>query len=58
MADIYGEKSLAFERRGKRLIVRLEPAAPSAIFLGETYFVDEKPSVTVNGKRYIVQDIV
>jgi hypothetical protein len=53
-----GEKSLAFERRGNRLVVRLEEAVPRIKLRGITYFVTESPSVTIAGKKYFVDEIV
>ena len=53
-----GESSLAFERRGGRLVVRLEDAVPKVKLRGETYFVTESPSVTVAGKKYFVDEII
>ena len=52
-----GEKSLAFEMRGDRLVVRLEGAVPTIKLRGETYFVTEAPSVTVGGKKHFVEEI-
>ena len=50
-------KSLAFEMRGSRLVVRLEGGVPTVKLHGETYFVTEAPSVSVNGKRHFVEEI-
>lgn len=53
-----GEFSLAFERRGERLVVRLEDAVPRVKLGGQTYFVTESPSVIVAGKKYFVDGII
>lgn len=58
MTETFGEKSLAFEMRGDRLIVKLEEVVPTVKIGGETYFVTESPSVNVNGKKYFVDEIV
>ena len=52
-----GEKSLAFERRGDRLVVKLEAGVPKVKLRGETYFVTESPSVTVGGRKYFVDEV-
>lgn len=52
------ERSLAFECRGDRLVVRLEDAVPRVKLRGITYFVTEAASVTVNGKKFFVEEIV
>ncbi|MCX8194689.1 MAG: hypothetical protein N3G22_01095 [Candidatus Micrarchaeota archaeon] len=49
--------SLAFERKGERLLVRIEDI-PSVKFKGRTYFVTEPPSVIVGGKKYFVEEII
>ena len=58
MTETYGEKSLAFEMRGNRLVVKLEEVVPTVKVQGETYFVTESPSVTVLGRKYFVDEIV
>jgi len=52
------DKSLAFEVKGGRLKVLLEENVPTVKFRGQTYFVTESPSVTVEGKKYFVDEIV
>ena len=52
-----GERSLAFERKGSRLKVLLEDAVPMVKFSGQSYFVTEAPSVTVQGKKHFVEGI-
>ncbi len=58
MTETYGERSLAFEMKGDRLVVRLEEAVPTVKVDGQTYFVTESPSVSVNGRKYFVDEIV
>ena len=58
MTEAHGEKSLAFEMRGNRLVVKLEACVPTASVDGETYFVTESPSVTVSGRKFFVDEIV
>ena len=53
-----GERSLAFERRGERLIVRLEGAVPTVKLHGQVYFVTEAASVVVGGRKHFVEEIV
>jgi hypothetical protein len=57
MEEITGERSLAFERRGDRLVVRLENVVPTVKLHGETYLVTEGPSVTIEGRKYFVDEI-
>ncbi|MFA6490090.1 MAG: hypothetical protein WCT52_05430 [Candidatus Micrarchaeia archaeon] len=57
MTDMYEGKSLAFEMKGNRLKVMLEEVVPTVRVAGETYFVTESPSVSVNGKKYFVDEI-
>ena len=52
------EKSLAFEMRGNRLVVKLEENVPTVKVHGETYYVTESPSVTIGSKKYFVEEIV
>ncbi|MCX6772467.1 MAG: hypothetical protein NTV88_01710 [Candidatus Micrarchaeota archaeon] len=52
------EKSLAFEMKGGKLKVLLEDNVPKVNFKGQTYFVTESPSVTIEGKKYFVDEIV
>ena len=54
----HGNKSLAFERKGGRLKVLLEEAVPMVKLSGETYFVTESPSITVNKKKHFVEGLV
>jgi len=56
--ELEGELSLAFERKGGRLVVRLEDAVPRVKLRGITYFVTEPPSVVVDGKKHFVQEII
>ncbi len=53
-----GQFSLAFERKGGRLKVMLEEAVPRIKLRGVTYYVTEPPSVSVDGKKHFVEDIV
>jgi len=50
-------KSLAFEMRGSRLVVKLEGGVPTVKLHGETYFVTEAPSVSVGGRKHFVEEI-
>ncbi|VVB98767.1 Uncharacterised protein [uncultured archaeon] len=50
-------RSLAFEMKGDRLVVKLESAVPTVRFRGLTYFVTEAPSVTIEGRKYFVEEI-
>jgi len=50
-------RSLAFEMRGSRLVVKLEGGVPTVKLHGETYFVTEAPSVSINGKKHFVEEI-
>ena len=52
-----GERSLAFERRGGRLVVRLEAAVPTVRMHGQTYFVTEAPSIVVDGRKFFVEEV-
>ena len=56
--NIPAEKSLAFEMKGNRLKVLLEDSVPSVKKNGQTYYVTEAPSVTVDGKKRFVEEIV
>ena len=59
MVEEFGaDKSLAFEVKGGRLKVLLEENVPTVKFRGETYYVTEAPSVTIDGKKYFVDEIV
>jgi hypothetical protein len=59
MVEAFGaEKSLAFEVKGGRLKVLLEDSVPTVKFKGQTYYVTESPSVTIDGKKYFVDEIV
>lgn len=53
-----GELSLAFECRGGRLKVKLEDSVPRVKLNGITYFVTEAASVSVDGKKHFVEEIV
>ncbi len=53
-----GEKSLAFEMKGNRLVVKLEDCVPSIKLKGKRYYVTESPSITINGKKHFVEEIV
>ncbi|VVC01808.1 Uncharacterised protein [uncultured archaeon] len=53
----WGEKSIAFERRGSELKVLLEEFVPTVKFRGETYYATEAPSITIGGKKYFVEEI-
>lgn len=57
MEEINGERSLAFEMRGSRLVVKLESAVPTVRANGRTYYVTESPSVIVDGKKHFVDEI-
>ena len=59
MVEAFGaDKSLAFEVKGGRLKVLLEENVPTVKFRGQTYYVTETPSVTIDGKKYFVDEIV
>ena len=58
MVEDKGEKSLAFEMKGNRLIVKLEDCVPSVKLGSKKYYVTEMPSVTVKGKKHFVEEIV
>lgn len=58
MTETNEGRSLAFEMRGNRLVVKLEEAVPTVRLGGSTYYVTESASVTVNGKKYFVDEIV
>jgi hypothetical protein len=51
-------KSLAFEVKGGRLLVKMEGGAPTVRCNGRTYSIDEHPSVIVEGRKYPVDAIV
>ncbi len=53
-----GEKSLAFEMKGNRLVVKLEEMVPSVKISGQTFYVTESPSVLIGGKKHFVEEIV
>jgi len=51
-------RSLAFEVKGGRLLVRMEEGAPTVRCGGQIYSIDEHPSVIVEGRKYSVDGIV
>ena len=51
------EKSLAFEMVGGRLKVKLEANVPAVRMHGETYYVTESASVTINGRKHFVEQV-
>ncbi|MFA4982649.1 MAG: hypothetical protein WC588_00370 [Candidatus Micrarchaeia archaeon] len=51
-------KSLAFEVKGRRLLVKMEGDAPTVRLGGRTYSAEERPSVIVEGRKYPVDAIV
>ena len=51
-------KSLAFEVKGGRLLVKMEGGAPTVRLGGRTYSAEEQPSVVVEGRKYPVDAIV
>jgi hypothetical protein len=51
-------RSLGFEVKGGRLLVRMEEGAPTVRYGGRTYCIDEHPSVIVEGRKYLVDEIV
>ncbi|VVC01860.1 Uncharacterised protein [uncultured archaeon] len=53
-----GELSLAFERKGGRLRVKLEDAVPRVKLRGVSYAVTEAPSVMIGGRKHFVEEIV
>ncbi|MCX8174733.1 MAG: hypothetical protein N3E51_00815 [Candidatus Micrarchaeota archaeon] len=48
---------LAFEKKGGRLTVSIEPPPHYVEIAGRRYFVDELPSVIVGGKKFCVEGI-
>ena len=52
------EKSLALEMRAGRTYMVSEAFIPFVKVSGQTFYANEKPSVTIAGKKHYVEEIV
>ena len=52
------EKSVALSMRSGRLYAASEAFIPFVKVAGQTFYANEKPSVVINGKKHIVDEIV
>ena len=52
------EKSVALSMRSGRLYAASEAFIPFVKVCGQTFYANEKPSVTIAGKKHIVDAIV
>jgi len=52
------EKSIALSMRAGRLYAASEAFIPFVKVAGQTFYANEKPSVTIAGKKHIVDAIV
>ena len=52
------EKSIALSMRAGRMYMASEAFIPFVKTSGQTFYANEKPSVTIAGKKHIVEEIV
>ena len=52
------EKSVALSMRSGRMYAASEAFIPFVKVAGQTFYANEKPSVVINGKKHIVDEIV